>query len=267
MTYSLQTLIYHNPFSFFSLFQIMEFLNNYGFSNVSAITEEVFAATSETFGKVVVKQVLKCSSEYEAFLNLKHENIVEALEIIEVKELAFVVMEFAEFGDVFEYVMTNGLMSLEATLSVFSKVASAVAYCHSKGIAHCDIKMENILLSNGSVKLADFGFAKSSTIVAESDEFCGTLPYAAPEVVMGLKHDAMKADVWSMGVMLYVMLFGAFPFPAEDASSVVEVQLSHSLSFPENTSENIKYLISAMLEPSVEMRVSANSVLNVLSQF
>lgn len=245
----------------------MEFLNNHGFSNVISLTEEVFTATTEAFGKVVVKQVSKTSSEYEAFLNLKHENIVEALEIIEAEELAFAVMEFAEFGDVFEYVMTNGLMSLEATLSVFSQVAKAVEYCHANGIAHCDIKMENVLLSNGSVKLADFGFAKSSAVVAESDEFCGTLPYAAPEVVMGMEHDAMKADVWSMGVMLYVMLFGAFPFAAEDATSMVEAQLAHALVFPGNTNEALKSLISAMLEPSVEKRASASSVLLALAQF
>lgn len=245
----------------------MEFLNNHGFSNVNALTEEVFSATTETFGKVIVKQVLKSSTEYSAFLNLKHENIVQALEIIEVEEFAFVVMEFAEFGDVFEYVMNNGLMSLEATISVFSQVAKAVEYCHEKGVAHCDIKMENVLLSNKSVKLADFGFAKNASAVAESDEFCGTLPYAAPEVVMGMEHDAMKADVWSMGVMLYVMLFGAFPFASEDATAMVESQLAHALAFPENTNDVLKSLISAMLEPSVEKRPSASSVVLALAQF
>ena len=244
----------------------MEFLKNQGFSNVTSLTEEVFSASTEAFGKVVVKQVLKSSTEYSSFLTLKHENIVQALEIIEVEEFAFVVMEFAEFGDVFEYVMSNGLMSLEATLSVFSQVAKAVEYCHEKGLAHCDIKMENVLLSNGSVKLADFGFAKTST-VAESDEFCGTLPYAAPEVVMGMEHDATKADVWSMGVMLYVMLFGAFPFAHEDAAAMVEAQLAHALAFPENTNAALKSLISAMLEPSVEKRASASSVVLALAQF
>ncbi len=244
----------------------MEFLKNQGFSNVTSLTEEVFSASTEAFGKVVVKQVLKSSTEYSSFLTLKHENIVQALEIIEVEEFAFVVMEFAEFGDVFEYVMSNGLMSLEATLSVFSQVAKAVKYCHEKGLAHCDIKMENVLLSNGSVKLADFGFAKTST-VAESDEFCGTLPYAAPEVVMGMEHDAMKADVWSMGVMLYVMLFGAFPFSHEDASAMVEAQLAHAIVFPENTNAGLKSLISAMLEPSVEKRTSASSIVLALAQF
>lgn len=245
----------------------MEFLVSHGFSNVSAITEEVFSATSQSFGKVVVKQMSKRSFEYQTFINLKHENIVKALEIIEVEELAFVVTEFAEYGDVFEYVMTNGLMSVEATLSVFSKVAKAIAYCHSMGIAHCDIKMENVLLSNGSVQLADFGFACNSAIIEESEEFCGTLPYAAPEVVMGLKHDAMKADIFSMGVMLYVMLFGAFPFPSENASYMVEAQLAHAISFPENTNVAIQSLISAMLEPSIENRMSASDVLVALAQF
>ena len=245
----------------------MEFLTSHGFSNITALTEEVSSASHEVFGKVVVKKVLKNSPEFEAFLNLKHENIVEAIQIVELEEFAFVVMEFAEFGDVFEYIMTNGLMSFEASLSVFSQVAKAVEYCHAKGIAHCDIKMENVLLSKGSVKLADFGFAKASAVVAESDEFCGTLPYAAPEVVMGMEHNAMKADVWSMGVMLYVMLFGAFPFASEDASVMVESQLANTLVFPENTSSAVKALISGMLEPSVEKRASASTVLSALAQF
>ncbi|XP_063426926.1 testis-specific serine/threonine-protein kinase 3-like [Mytilus trossulus] len=245
----------------------MEFLMNSGLSNVVALTEEVFSASSEIFGKVAIKKVIKTSTEFEAFLSLKHENIVEAIEIIEAEEFAFVLMEFAEFGDVFEYIMINGLMSVEATLSLFSQVVKAIEYCHSIGIAHNDIKLENVLLSNGCVKLADFGFAKSSDIVAESEEFCGTLPYAAPEVIMGMEHNAMKADMWSMGVMLYVMLFGAFPFSDSDATSMVQSQISNTLSFPENTNETLKSLISSMLEPSVEKRANASSVRLALSQF
>ncbi|CAC5393868.1 TSSK [Mytilus coruscus] len=196
----------------------MEFLMNSGLLNVVALTEEVFSASSEVFGKVAIKKVLKTSTEFEAFLSLKHENIVEAIEIIEAEEFAFVLMEFAEFGD----------------------IVKAVEYCHSIGIAHNDIKLENVLLSNGCVKLPDFGFAKSSVIVAESEEFCGTLPYAAPEVIMGMEHNTMKADMWSMGVMLYVMLFGAFPFSDSDATSMVQAQISNTLSFPENTNEMLK---------------------------
>ncbi|CAC5357254.1 TSSK [Mytilus coruscus] len=163
--------------------------------------------------------------------------------------------------------MKNGLMSVEATLSVFSQVVKAVEYCHSNGIAHNDIKLENVLLSNGCVKLADFGFAKSSVVVAESEEFCGTLPYAAPEVIMGMEHNTMKADMWSMGVMLYVMLFGAFPFSDSDATSMVKAQISNTLSFPEKTSDILKSLVSSMLEPSVEKRADAISVHLALSQF
>ena len=242
----------------------MEFLMNSGFSNVNALTEEVFSATSE----VAIKKVLKSSTEFKAFLSLKHENIVEVYEIVEAEEYAFVLMEFAEFGDVFEYIMNNGLLSVESTLSVFAQVLSAVQYCHEHKIAHSDIKLENVLLSkNGSAKLADFGFAKSCEIVAESDEFCGTLPYAAPEVIQGMEYNSMKADMWSMGVMLYVMLFGGFPYSDVDASQMVTCQLSNTLSFPENTSESLKSLISSMLEPSVEKRADASSVLLALSQF
>ncbi|CAC5406655.1 TSSK [Mytilus coruscus] len=163
-----------------------------------------------------------------------------------------------------DFLLSSGLSNVEATLSVFSQVVKAVEYCHSNGIAHNDIKLENVL-SNGCVKLADFGFAKSS--VAESEEFCGTLPYAAPEVIMGMEHNTMKADMWSMGVMLYVMLFGAFPFSDSDATSMVKAQISNTLSFPENTSDILKSLVSSMLEPSVEKRADAISVHLALSQF
>lgn len=244
----------------------MNTLVSHGFSNITCITEEIFSANHEAFGKVAIKKVHNSSTELKAFLHIKHENIVEAIQIIEVDEFSFVVMKFAEFGDVFDYIMTNGLMSEEASLSVFTQVVKAVEFCHAKGIAHCDIKMENVLLFKGSVKLADFGFAKVSEVVLESDEFCGTLPYAAPEVVMGMEHNAMKADVWSLGVLFYALLFGAFPFPAEDAKSMVEAQLSRVFTFPENTSENIKSLIVSMLEPSIEKRMSAKSVLNALAQ-
>ncbi|CAC5399866.1 TSSK [Mytilus coruscus] len=145
-----------------------------------------------------------------------------------------------------EFLMNSGLLNVVAlTEEVFLPLAKysivkAVEYCHSIGIAHNDIKLENVLLSNGCVKLADFGFAKSSVIVAESEEFCGTLPYAAPEVIMGMEHNTMKADMWSMGVMLYVMLFGAFPFSDSDATSMVQAQISNTLSFRENTNEMLK---------------------------
>lgn len=244
----------------------MDFLNNQGFSDITCITEEVFSANHDIFDKVVIKKVLKSTTEFKSFLNLKHENIVEALQIIEAEEFAFVVMKFAEFGDVFDYIMTNGLMSQEATLSVFTQVVKAVEYCHAHGIAHSDIKMENVLLFKGSVKLIDFGFAKASEVVAESDEFCGTLPYAAPEVVMGMEYNTMKADVWSLGVLLYVLLFGAFPFPNEDATSMVQAQLSRVISFPKNISNNLKALIASMLEPSIDNRMSANSILLAIAQ-
>ena len=245
----------------------MEFLTKNGFSNVVALTEEVFSANSEVFGKVAIKRVVKNSIEFQAFLNLKHENIVSAYEVIEAEEFAFVLMEFAEFGDVFEYIMNHGLLCIEATLSVFSQIVKAVGYCHARGISHGDIKLENVLLSkDGSAKLADFGFAKQSEFVCASEEFCGTLPYSAPEVIQGLEFNAKKADIWSMGVVLYVMLFGAFPYSDADATSMVMAQLSNTLVFPENTSENLKSLISAMLEPVVEKRADATLILHLLNQ-
>lgn len=245
----------------------MEVLLNNGLSNVIALAEDVFSANSEVFGRVAIKKVLKSSTEFDALLRLKHENIVSVFEVLEAEEFAFVLMEFAEFGDVYDYIVKNGLMSVENTLSVFAQIVKAVEYCHANGIAHCDIKLENILLSkNGSAKLADFGFAKSREIEAESDEFCGTLPYSAPEVIQGIEYNTRKTDMWSMGVVLYVMLFGAFPYSDVDATSMVMAQLSNTLVFPENTSQSLKYLIISMLEPCAEKRADASSVLFALNQ-
>lgn len=245
-----------------SLILTMEFLTNQ-FYNVNALTKEVFSAESKVYGPVVIKKVPKSSVEFKSFCSLKHENIVQVYEIIEAEEFAFVIMECAEC-DVFEYIMNNGLMSMEVALSVFVQILKAIVYCHKNQVAHSDIKLENILLSNGSAKLADFGFAKFSDIVAESQEFCGTLPYAAPEVIQGLEYNPMKADMWAMGVVLYALLFGGFPFSDADASEMVAVQLSNTLFFPENASETLKSLISSMLEPSVEKRADASSVLLAL---
>ncbi|VDO03855.1 unnamed protein product [Rodentolepis nana] len=148
---------------------------------------------------------------------LNHPNIVRLLEIIENDEVICLVQEYANGGEIFDYLVAHGKMHEREARAKFRQLVSAIDYCHSKNIVHRDLKAENILLdSDLNVKVADFGLANTFVPDQKLTTFCGSPPYAAPELFLGIRYHGPGVDVWSMGVLLFTLVVGHLPFDATD---------------------------------------------------
>ncbi|KAL4536083.1 hypothetical protein Ndes2437B_g05516 [Nannochloris sp. 'desiccata'] len=153
---------------------------------------------------------------------IHHPYIVNLQEVMSSKDKIFMVMELVTGGDLFDKIAVEGPMKEPAAKTIFIQLLSALHYCHSQGIFHRDLKPENVLLSSeGDVKLSDFGLGairQEDTINSAGllNTICGTPNYAAPEVLARKGYDGATADIWSLGVVLYVVLAGCLPFDEDD---------------------------------------------------
>ncbi|KAG0429974.1 hypothetical protein HPB47_023112 [Ixodes persulcatus] len=144
---------------------------------------------------------------------LSHPHIVKLYQVMETKNMLYLVSEYASQGEVFDFISRHGRMPEAMARRKFWQVLSAVEYCHSNRVVHRDLKAENLLLDcNMNIKLADFGFSNFFSPDDYLTTWCGSPPYAAPEVFEGKCYIGPEIDVWSLGVVLYVLVCGALPF-------------------------------------------------------
>lgn len=194
-------------------------------------------------------------TEIDIIKSLDHPNIVKLFHIIETREHTYMVMEHAAGGDLVSHIEKVGCLQEEETQRIFRQMVCAVSYCHENSIAHRDIKPDNILLDGrGSVKLCDFGLATKVTSGQRFKGFCGTLEYCAPEIFTEVEYDAQANDIWSMGVVLYTMVTGRFPFEAKTYSQMKERMLNPEYSIPSTLSQNIANLIVQLFTVDPEQR-------------
>ncbi|XP_068121495.1 testis-specific serine/threonine-protein kinase 3 isoform X2 [Hyperolius riggenbachi] len=196
---------------------------------------------------------------------LHHKNIIEVYKIIEAGyHRTYMIMELADGGDIFDHIIKNGAFPEDDAQTLFHQLVEAIHYLHNRGVAHRDLKCENTLLDHGVLKLTDFGFAKIlPTSTGElTHTFCGSLAYAAPEVLQGVPHDSRKGDIWSMGVLLYVMLSATLPFHDHNIPKML-VQQQRSVMLPDHIhlSEDCRDLVKRLLEPNAVLRPSINEVI------
>ncbi|KAK9835271.1 hypothetical protein WJX84_004811 [Apatococcus fuscideae] len=154
----------------------------------------------------------------ENHLELSHPHIIDIKEVHLTPKHLGLVLEFAPGGDLFQYIQKAGSLTEANARRIFQQLVIALEYCHGKGIVNRDLKPENTLIMTKKgmpyVKLCDFGYSKMEAIETQLKTQVGTVGYTAPEILMGLGHSA-AVDLWSLGVMLYVMLFGCYPFLEE----------------------------------------------------
>merc|ERR550534_1216833 len=160
--------------------------------------------------------------EMSIWKDLDHPNVVKVFEVFDLTQGCCIVMETTPHGDLLDHIQVHSFVPETDARRIFNQVVSAVDFLHERDIVHRDLKCENVLFfGDGKFKLTDFGFARSCRdIVAGtkvlSETFCGSVPYVAPEVLEGIAYNPKYSDVWSLGVMLYVMLYGILPLPDEN---------------------------------------------------
>ncbi|XP_014843407.1 PREDICTED: serine/threonine-protein kinase ULK1 isoform X2 [Poecilia mexicana] len=210
--------------------------------------------------KNLAKSQTLLGKEIKILKELKHENIVALLDFQETASSVYLVMEYCNGGDLADYLHSKGTLS-EDTIRVFlQQIAGAMKVLQTKGIIHRDLKPQNILLSyppgrkshsnNTCIKIADFGFARYLQNNMMAATLCGSPMYMAPEVIMSQNYDA-KADLWSIGTIVFQCLTGKAPFQAsspQDLRLFYEKNKNLSPNIPRETSSHLRNLLLGLLQ-------------------
>jgi len=202
--------------------------------------------------------------EIQILKTLNNPNIVRLFETIEDSNNLYLVFEGVEGGSLCDYlrrVPSNKLPEPEAK-RLFSQIVNAIQYCHSKNVVHRDIKLENILLDgNKNVKVIDFGFSVVVNTVCKLSMFCGTALYIAPEIISRKSYWGPPVDVWSLGVILYVMLSGKFPFKGNSESELYKSISRGVYTVPKGISESASKLLANLLNTNPFKRPTCDELM------
>ncbi|KAI4382170.1 hypothetical protein MLD38_008168 [Melastoma candidum] len=235
-----------------------------------------FARNSETGEPVALKildkeKVLKhkmaeqIKREIETMKLIKHPNFVRLYEVIGSKTKIFLVMEFVTGGELFDKIVNHGRMREDEARRYFQQLINAVDYCHSRGVYHRDLKPENLLLdATGNLKVSDFGLSALSQQVRDDGLFhttCGTPNYVAPEVLNDRGYDGATADLWSCGVILFVLLAGYLPFDDSNLMNLYKKISAAEFVCPPWLSFDAMKLITRILDPNTMTRITIPEIL------
>ncbi|XP_037630787.1 serine/threonine-protein kinase SIK3 homolog isoform X3 [Sebastes umbrosus] len=195
----------------------------------------------------------KIFREVQIMKLLKHPHIIRLYQVMETERIIYLVTEYASGGEIFDHLVAHGRMAEKDARKKFKQIVAAVHFCHCRNIVHRDLKAENLLLDhNLNIKIADFGFSNLFSRGQLLKTWCGSPPYAAPELFEGKEYDGPKVDIWSLGVVLYVLVCGALPFDGSTLQNLRARVLSGKFRIPFFMSTDCEYLIRHMLilEPS-----------------
>ncbi|KAL7981599.1 hypothetical protein Chor_005687 [Crotalus horridus] len=225
----------------------------------------------------------KIYREVQIMKMLDHPHIIKLYQVMETKSMLYLVTEYAKNGEIFDYLANRGRLSETDARRKFWQILSAVEYCHSRKIVHRDLKAENLLLDNNmNIKIADFGFGNFYKSGEPLTTWCGSPPYAAPEVFEGQQYEGPQLDIWilkgwrdlaanflrrrrstdsllqSMGVVLYVLVCGALPFDGPTLPILRQRVLEGRFRIPYFMSEECEHLIRRMLvlDPSKRLSIA-----------
>ena len=239
-----------------------------GEGNFGKMKLGVYKPTLEQFAiKILNKQTIKEKMknvdfrENEIITKFHHINIVNVFELIEDKNNYYIIMEYCQKGELFDYIVDKKKLSEEEASIFFYQLVNGVSYIHRKGIAHRDLKPENLLLTKDKVlKIIDFGLSHEfdGNILLKTK--CGSPSYAAPEIIKGKSYDGFQIDSWCCGIILYAMVCGYLPFDGESNKELFKSILQCNPEYPSYLSKECKKLIKSILVTDPKKRITIEGI-------
>lgn len=195
---------------------------------------------------------------------VRHPNVVELKEVMATRGKIYFVMEHVKGGELFAKV-AKGKLKEEYARKYFQQLISAIDYCHSRGVSHRDLKPENLLLDeHGNLKVTDFGLSALPEHLRQDGLLhtqCGTPAYVAPEVLRKKGYDGAKADIWSCGVILFVLVAGFLPFQEENVMRMYRKVFKGEYEFPPWFNPEVRRLVAKLLVVDPNKRLSIQGIM------
>ncbi|XP_050534658.1 probable serine/threonine-protein kinase MARK-A isoform X2 [Daktulosphaira vitifoliae] len=225
----------------------------------------------ETEQLVAIKTIRKRKIETEADLirirreiqimsSVRHPNIIHIYEVFENREKIVLVMEYAAGGELYDFLSEKKVLTEEEARRIFRQIAIAIFYCHKHNICHRDLKLENILLDEqGNAKIADFGLSNVFNHKALLSTYCGSPLYASPEIVTGTPYHGPEVDCWSLGVLLYTLVYGTMPFDGSNFKRLVR-QISQGEYYEPKKPSRASPLIAQMMTVNPNSRADIHKI-------
>ena len=203
---------------------------------------------------------------------VKHRHVVNLIEVLASNSKIFIVMESVTGGDLFDKIVSAGHFDEPTARRYFTQLMLGIQYCHENGVCHRDLKPENLLLTEtGQLKISDFGLSAEFTeTIAENGAesgvnllrtTCGTSNYIAPEVLADAGYDGFLADIWSCGILLFVMLAGYLPFDDKTTARLFKKIMEEEVSYPKSFSAGARALLAGILQKKPEARLTLAQIL------
>uniref|UniRef100_A0A2P2IQQ3 non-specific serine/threonine protein kinase n=1 Tax=Rhizophora mucronata TaxID=61149 RepID=A0A2P2IQQ3_RHIMU len=202
--------------------------------------------------------------EISIMRRLRHPHVVKLFEVLATKNKIYFVMEFARGGELFTKI-AKGRFTEDLSRRYFQQLITAIGYCHARGVFHRDLKPENLLLDdNWDLKVTDFGLSAVNDQIRPDGllhTLCGTPAYVAPEILAKKGYDGAKVDIWSCGIILYVLIAGYLPFNDTNLMTMYRKIYKGDFRCPKWTSPDLRRFLSRLLDTNPETRITVDEIL------
>ena len=226
---------------------------------------QFFAVKILEKNKIVnLNNTVQIKREISTLKLLKHPNVVRLYEVLASKSKIYMVLEYVNGGELFDKISSKGKLTEAHGRKMFQQLIDGVSYCHNKGVFHRDLKLENVLLDGkGNIKITDFNLSalpqhcRADGLLHTT---CGSPNYVAPEILANKGYDGAKSDIWSCGVILYVILTGYLPFDDRNMAVLYQKIFKGDVQVPIWLSPGAQNIIKRILDPNPTTRITMSMI-------